>query len=323
MWNHTPRMWDRMREEKIAYPDLSYEETAHLFAFLYTARYVDERGDEFKGSKLFESKGCARCHALRGVPARLEGAVGPDLSSVVGLDTPVRWTQSMWNHASSMQENTERLHLAWPRFEGREMNDLLAYIRANSARPRTESELLPASPERGWKVFQSKSCIECHAVHGKGGRVGPELGPGSEFPPSIVQFAQTMWNHSPDMWRELQVRSIPRPVFEGQEIADLVAFLSSLRYFEPAGSPQVGQTVFAERGCGRCHGAQAQGGRSGPALRGRGQPTTMITLAAALWQHGPRMYSRARQLGQPWPTLEANDVGDLVAFLNAPTGGGR
>jgi cytochrome c2 len=179
--------------EKIACPDPSYDETAHLFAFLYTARYVDERGDEFKGSKLFESKGCARCHALRGVPARLEGAVGPDLSSVVGLDTPVRWTQAMWNHASSMQENTERLHLAWPRFEGREMNDLLAYIRANSARPRTESELLPASPERGWKVFQSKSCIECHAVHGKGGRVGPELGPGSEFPPSIVQFAQTMW----------------------------------------------------------------------------------------------------------------------------------
>jgi hypothetical protein len=30
------------------------------------------------------------------------------------------------------------------------------------------------------------------------------------------------------------------------------------------------------------------------------------------------MNQRAEELGTPWPTLEANDIGDLVSFLNAP-----
>jgi hypothetical protein len=30
------------------------------------------------------------------------------------------------------------------------------------------------------------------------------------------------------------------------------------------------------------------------------------------------MIDRAQELGIPWPTLKATDVGDLVSFLNAP-----
>jgi len=35
------------------------------------------------------------------------------------------------------------------------------------------------------------------------------------------------------------------------------------------------------------------------------------------------MYKRTRELGQPWPTLNEGDVGDVVAFLNAPPERGR
>lgn len=317
MWNHAPRMWDRMHQEKVAYPDLCNEEMAHLFAFLYTARYVDEPGDEYKGQRLFASKGCVRCHAVRGEG----GEIGPDLAGVSGVNTPIRWTQAMWNHAPAMEQGAERLHLAWPKFQGREMNDLLAYIRDVSKGERRETELLPASPERGWAIFQAKSCIACHSVRGKGGRLGPELGPGRQLPLTLAQFAGLMWNHSPEMWESTEARKIPRPTFHGQEIADLIAFLSSLRYFEPMGSPQMGETLFGERGCARCHGAQAEGAKLGPELRGRGMPTTAITLATALWGHGPNMYQRTRELGRPWPTLSETDVGDVVAFLNEPLNG--
>lgn len=313
MWNHAPRMWERMRAEKVAYPDLGNQEMAHLFAFLYTARYVDEPGDENKGLGLFRKKSCVRCHSLQGGG----GEVGPDLSTVKGVDTPIRWTAAMWNHAAIMERVAHRMDIAWPHFENREMNDLLAYIRANSSGTRRESELLPADPERGWKVFRAKSCIVCHSVRGKGGHVGPELGPNHQLPLTVVQFSGLMWNHSPEMWRAPEAQSIARPSFQGQEIADLVAFLSSLRYFEPLGSPHMGETMFAERGCDQCHGAHAEGAKGGPALRGRGQPVTAITLASALWQHGPKMYQRTQQFGRPWPTLQEGDVGDIVAFLNS------
>ena len=314
MWNHAPRMWERMRKEKLPYPDLSYEEMAHLFAYLYTARYVDEPGDIHRGRELFSTKGCLRCHALYGVG----GKVGPDLSSVAGVDTPIAWAQAMWNHAPAMEAELGKLGLPWPQFGRGEMNDLLAYIRDVTGGPRREFELLPASPDRGWQLFQSKSCIVCHSVKGEGGRVGPELGPRHELPLTIVQFTGLMWNHSPKMWRAMQARNILRPAFTGREMADLIAFLHSVRYFEPGGSPQMGEMLFARRGCSNCHGPRGEGTPSGPGLRGRGENFTSVTLATALWRHGPEMEQRTRKLGLPWPKLAESDVGDLLVFLNTP-----
>ncbi|MBI4873953.1 MAG: c-type cytochrome [Acidobacteria bacterium] len=313
MWNCAPRMWERMRVAKTRFPDLNQEEMSHLFAFLYTAKYVDESGDADRGERLLRTKGCVRCHA-----AAAGADQGPDLTSVRGVDTPILWTQAMWNHAPMMETRMQQQGLTWPKFEGRDMNDLLAYIRTHSGGTRREYFLFPANPERGWKLFQSKSCIVCHSVAGKGGHVGPELGPGRPIPITIVQFAALMWNHSPEMWKQQVSQSIPRPRFEGQEIADLVAFLAGLRYFEPAGSEQVGKTVFAERNCSRCHGDDAQGSRHGPALRGRGDSYSTIRLATSLWRHGPSMYRRTQELKIAWPSLAESDVGNLVSFLNAP-----
>lgn len=313
MWNHAPRMWDRMRAEKMKYPAISHEETAHLFAFLYTARYVDEPGEADHGRALFVSKGCLRCHSVKGEG----GKVGPELSEVGGFDTPIRWTQAMWNHAPAMEAGMQKMGVEWPKFQEQEMNDLLAYVRQISGGPRRESELLPADAERGWKIFQEKSCIACHSIKGEPKSIGPELGPRAQLPSTIVRFAGSMWNHSPDMWRAMRARGIVRPTFEGQQMADLIAFLYSLRYFEPEGSSQLGSTLFGNRGCARCHGADGLGTKLGPALRGRGQQITTISLAEALWRHGPTMYERTRELGVPWPMLSEKDVGDLVAFLNA------
>ncbi len=211
--------------------------------------------------------------------------------------------------------------LPWPRFEGRDMNDLLAYIRESSHGPRRERALLPANPNRGWKLFQSKSCIVCHAVNGKGGHIGPDLGPNHPLPLTIVQFAALMWNHSPEMWKAQSHQNIPRPTFDGQQIADLVAFLSSIRYFEPLGSAQVGETLFTERDCNRCHGAAALGTRLGPPLRGRGRAYSTVVLATALWSHGPSMYRRTRELKIPWPFLHEGDIGNLISFLSSPVEG--
>src|SRR5450756_2002415 len=120
--NHAPKMWESMRAKGVRYPDLDHEDVANLFAYLYTARYVDEPGDATRGERLFATKGCARCH---GRPAT-EAAIGPDLSTVKGVDTPIVWAQTMWNHAPKMEVRMQQLGVPWPKFEGSEMNDLLA-----------------------------------------------------------------------------------------------------------------------------------------------------------------------------------------------------
>jgi cytochrome c2 len=313
MWNHAPRMWKRMEAEKVKPPALSEEEMVDLFAFLYIAGYEDEAGYVERGRELFEKKGCIRCHAVAG----RGGDRGPDLATIQGVDTPIVWAETMWNHAPAMEASMQKIGMEWPEFQGNEMTDLLAYIREVCSAPRHENELLPADSGRGWKIFQSKGCIVCHAVRGRGGRIGPDLASHRQLPASLSQFAGAMWNHSPAMFRATQAQKMVRPAFKPGEMADLMAFLNSLAYFEPTGSPQLGESVFGQRGCPRCHGVEAEGTTSGPALRSRDRVFTSITLATALWHHGPEMYRKTQQLGLSWPTLAASDLGDLIAFLNS------
>lgn len=327
MWNHAPRMWELMRAQNLPYPNLSQQDMAHLFAYLYTSTYADEPGDVLHGKQLFVSKGCIRCHALHGEGGR----IGPDLSSRRDLETPIAWTQAMWNHAPAMEGGFRQLDRTWPRFEGREMNDLLAYIRDAGGswgpsltvccfQPKGEFGMLPADADRGESLFQEKFCIRCHAVRGENRGIGPVLGPRRRLPLTFVQLAGLMWNHSPGMMKAMTVQGLPRPVFQGHEMADLIAYLYKVRYFEPAGSPQAGLQVFSSRGCSYCHGSGAEGTEQGPSLRRSAEVFTPVTLAVALWRHGPQMYERAQKLQRTWPTLEEGDVADLVVFLNTSSG---
>ena len=314
MWNHAPRMWAAMEAERIAYPSFSARETADLFAYLYTARYVDEPGDVARGGLLFDQKSCSRCHAVGGKGGKL----GPNLSQLGPVDTPIYWAQAMWNHAPAMETSMRRLNMRWPEFADNEMNDLLAYIREERAGPRQEFALLPADPGRGWKLFRDKGCVSCHAIGGEGGSTAPDLGSGRPLPTTLTQMAGRMWNHSPEMWQAMRAKGIERPSFQGQEMADLIAFLYSVRYFDLGGSAVIGRQLFVERKCGDCHGAEGDGGEHGPQLRGRRKFFAPVTLARALWAHGPQMYRRSQELGLGWPTLQEGDLAHLLAFLNTP-----
>ena len=307
MWNHAPRMWEHMRAEDLPYPTLGHEEMAHVFAFLFSAGSAGEPGDAERGRELFASKACAGCHASRGAT----GGAAPTLSALGAADSSGSWARAMWNHPPTPEPGPDR-----PRFAGREMADLLAYVQRERGGAHPDGGLLGADPSRGWKLFQERSCTSCHSIRDEAGRVGPELGPGRELPATVVGLAGSMWNHSPDMLKAMDGRGIRRPVLEAAEMADLIAFLHSSRYYEPGGSPKVGEVLFVGRGCARCHGPQGEGTSLGPGLRGRGRSFNSVTLAAALWRHGPKMFQRAKDLGLSWPTLAETDVGDLMAFLN-------
>lgn len=312
LWNHAPGMWRQMRHGNVSYPHLDTEEMAHILAFLYQAANVDPSGDPQAGERVFYEKGCVRCHSVRSSG----GKTAPELSTVAGTGGSSAWTRAMWNHAQAMLQPVTLGLGHWPQFSGAEMNDLIAYVGAPAARSRE----VRGSAERGWQVFQAK-CIQCHAVRGQGGAIGPELGPETDLPLSTAQFASLLWNHAPAMLRVGRHKGIPAPLLEGDQIVDLQAFLASLRYFEPAGSALVGERVFTERGCAGCHGAAAEGTQLAPGLRSGSEAFTTVSFTTALWKHGPKMVDRAEESGAKWPILQATDIGDLVSFLNAPPRG--
>jgi mono/diheme cytochrome c family protein len=203
------------------------------------------------------------------------------------------------------------------------MTDIFGYVRGGGMGSQVDRFLLNADFRRGWQVFREKSCVACHSVKDEAGRVGPELGPGRELPPTVLQLSGSIWNHSPAMWAQMRHLRIKRATFREPEMADLLAFLYSFRYAEPGGSSNLGEVLFTGRGCDRCHGRRAMGTPEAPALRGSGKNFTSVTMAAALWRHGPAMYRRTQDLGLPWPLLSEKDVGDLITFLNTSPEGGR
>ncbi len=313
LWNHGPGMWRQIRQKNEPYPQLNSQEMADILAFLYQASSIDRPGDPGAGQRVFNQKGCVHCHSVGGTG----GKAAPELSAIATAGDSNAWTTAMLNHAGSMIAPITSSLGQWPQFAGNEMNDLMAYVNTNSPQPATNLRPIPGNAERGWGVFQGR-CIQCHSVRGQGGSVGPELGPEHDLPLTTGQFAGILWNHAPAMLRQGRQNGIPPPVLQGNEMADLLAFLASLRYFEPSGSALVGERVFSQRGCAACHGRLAEGTQIGPGLRSGPEAFTTVSFTAALWRHGPRMIDRAEELGIPWPTLKATDIGDLVSFLNAP-----
>jgi mono/diheme cytochrome c family protein len=161
IWNHMPGMWRQMHGEKL---QLNQEEMAHILAFLYQAGSADKPGDSAAGQKVFDAKGCVRCHAVRSNGA----TTAPDLSKVVAAGDNLAWMHAMWNHAQSMIEPVTKELGAWPQFTGAEMNDLVAYVNGGPSPTIQEDGDLRGSADHGWEVFQAK-CIQCHSVRGKGG----------------------------------------------------------------------------------------------------------------------------------------------------------
>ena len=84
-------------------------------------------------------------------------------------------------------------------------------------------------------------------------------------------------------------------------IACVVVLLPGLAFaqplFSPAQDPLAGERVFSGKGCVKCHAVNGVGGKVGPDLGRVLRPRTFYDLAAALWNHAPRMAARMRQLG--------------------------
>lgn len=171
-----------------------------------------EIGNPIIGKQLFQNKGCVKCHSIKGKG----GTVGPDLGRIQHTHNIYQMASIMWNHSTQMRQTMEEKGVKRPEFKGDEMAHLLGYLHSID---------VVGDPENGKVVFERKGCIKCHAINGEGGKIGPELAQTSHPHPPI-ELVGMMWNHSPTMTAMMEALRIPRPIFERNEMADVLAYLT-------------------------------------------------------------------------------------------------
>ena len=90
---------------------------------------------------------------------------------------------------------------------------------------------LPAAafgdPANGAQLWEDKGCADCHSVNGQGGTDAPPLDYMKQHVSvkEVANMAGVIWNHLPAMLPHFEEEGIPVPTFEGDEMADLIAFL--------------------------------------------------------------------------------------------------
>lgn len=315
LWNHIPKMGAKMRAAGIERATLTPRDAANLIAFIFTTQYGDESGDAANGEKLFTAKACVTCHAL----AEKGGRIGPPLDRMKRASSPVMVAAALWNHGPGMTLAMKTEGVVRPTLEGKELLDIVAYLQAASKDAGTTTQVIPGTPERGAKVFADKQCASCHAVGGKGPRVGPDLGTGTHHV-SLTEFATRMWNHAPAMAKRMKERGVTLPELSGQDIADILAHLYVSRYFEPAGNRERGGALVKDKGCLGCHTVRGAGAKPATIAADFTRSAAVRTpqgLVAGMWNHSRYMERAAQTRGIAWPTLTGQDMADLSAYLGS------
>lgn len=177
-------------------------------------------------------------------------------------------------------------------------------------------EAVPSNPMAGRIVFEEKRCIECHAIDGFGGNVGPDLGRDKYFG-SFYDLASRLWNHAPEMTVQTGFREKEWPTLSSEELDQLISYLFYLRYLGEPGSVSQGKKLIRSKKCLSCHQIGDEGAAGGISLDGLRELTSPIYIAQVIWNHGPEMQEKMIALGIDRPTFGERDITDISAYLRA------
>jgi hypothetical protein len=127
-----------------------------------------------------------------------------------------------------------------------------------------------------------------------------------------------MWNKAPAMMVAMQQRGIAVPTLRPDEMADMVAYLYSVRYFA-SGNISRGWRVAYEKGCLVCHSVFGERGKpAGDLTRYQGLDSPHAVIAA-LWNHTLVPPPAPGGKKAPWPSFKPAEMADLVALLQSLT----
>lgn len=267
--------------------------------------------DPLKGSRLFVSKGCVKCHSIWGIGDTL----GPDLAQLSKEQSLLQLAGLLWSHSPKMIEIMQERGVSRPIFTPQEMGDLMGYIYYFNYFDQ------PGDFIEGERLFLEKGCVRCHSVGEDGDKDKISLDDyGRYISPSFL--ATGLWNHTPEILSEMRRIGIKQPEFKGQELADLLAYIrgaainekGEIIYAEP-GSPKGGKDLFTAKKCNVCHAVWGEGGKQGPDLGRRELRLSLTEIAGKIWSHSGHMWEGMKKIGLPFPVFSPKEMADLISYL--------
>jgi cytochrome c2 len=120
MWNHAPRM---AAAGAPATP-LAPGDMQALVSSFWAAKFFEASGRPSSGRRVFVSKNCAVCHNNASSGAPQLPIAGREFSGAAMVSV-------LWKHGPNMLDQMKTKGIAWPRFEGTQMADLIAYLNTN------------------------------------------------------------------------------------------------------------------------------------------------------------------------------------------------
>lgn len=120
MWNHQPMMAPTP-------PALSEGEMRDLVSYLWVQAFFEDSGDPEAGRRVFVTKHCAACH-----DDPSSGA--PELTAPQRTFSAAAMISALWHHGPTMLGQMNTKGIPWPRLDGREMSNLIAYLNSRNGR---------------------------------------------------------------------------------------------------------------------------------------------------------------------------------------------
>jgi mono/diheme cytochrome c family protein len=277
LWNHLPEMWTAMSKDLVGRPRPTARDAEDMFAYLYSAHFLNPAGTQARGERAFEQRGCAACHTA---------GPGTPVENWRGIRDPFALVQQMWNHSTLMKESRANRGVVFEKLSSRDLADLTAYASKGTARS-TAPDTLPESAQ-GEALFKS-NCGACHP-----GIVNLQQRLRDRTP---TEVAAGMWNHANSMQTV--------PLVAANDMRAIVGYVWNLQ-FQETGNATRGAKAFVDKRCASCHSQMARGERL----------FTTYSMISLWWAHGPLMQADIEKKKGRWPYLSPEDVANLVAYMN-------
>jgi mono/diheme cytochrome c family protein len=115
------QMWDHGLRIPAAYSHLEPSEMREVLSYVWAAQFFESTGDAGRGKRVFAAKRCATCHD--------QGTGGaPSLKHGTRKVSEITMVSALWRHGPTMLALMTEKKMPWPRFNAREMSDVIAYL---------------------------------------------------------------------------------------------------------------------------------------------------------------------------------------------------